>query len=168
MRVFGIDPGSLNLGWGFIEIDKQDRILKVEHGCLQWSGKEPFLQRLPKISAELGLLLEKHQPQVTVIEKIFLGKNVDSAFKLGHVRGVCAVQCQRVGSDIVEYTARTVKKQITGQGQAEKQVVQSFLYHQLKPSEKFLTQDASDALALAFCHILQDSVQRRMGRMREL
>ena len=111
-------------------------------------------------------LISKHQPEVAVIEKIFLGKNVDSAFKLGHIRGICAVECQKVGAKIVEITPRTVKKQITGSGSAEKELVRNFLYRQLGIKEDTSkTLDASDALALAFCHILQDSISLKVRGM---
>ncbi len=165
MRVLGIDPGSLFLGWGFIETTKDLEISSVQHGCLKAHNRHDFLARLPLLAQQLDNLVTELRPSVTVIEKIFLGKNVDSAFKLGHVRGLCAVQCQKYGSPVVEYSARTVKKQITGSGSAEKNVVQNFLYQQLKITQNFESQDASDALALAFCHVLQDSVNRKFQRI---
>ncbi len=165
MRVLGIDPGSLNLGWGFIETQNDQRVTQVQHGCLKANPRHDFLQRLPFLAQELDLIIRELKPEVTVIEKIFLGKNVDSAFKLGHVRGVCAVQCQKEGSVVVEYTARAVKKQITGSGSAEKTLVQNFLYRQLNIADPFKSEDASDALALAFCHVLLDSVNKKFQRL---
>lgn len=167
MKVLGIDPGTLNLGWGFIEVDKNQTVRQVDHGCFAVSAKAPFFERLHFLQKGLKELVAVHQPEFAVIEKIFLGKNVDSAFKLGHIRGICAVECQEVGAQVVEYTPRVVKKQITGSGNAEKIVVQNFITRQLKLSKKIETWDASDALALAFCHILQDSVRHRLNRMRE-
>lgn len=157
MKVLGIDPGTLNLGWGFIEVGPDGKWRQIDHNCINVKPKTPFFERLHLLQEQLDLLLAQYQPQYAVIEKIFLGKSVDSAFKLGHIRGVCATRCVAQGAQIVEYTPRTVKKQITGSGSAEKLVVQNFLYQHLKlrPSGKSL--DASDALALAFCHIMLDS-----------
>ena len=166
MKVLGIDPGTVNLGWGFIEVNKKLQCQRVEHDCFNMPGKMSFFERLHGLSDCLAELVACYQPDVAVIEKIFLGKNVDSAFKLGHIRGACAVRCREAGAEVVEYTPRTVKKQITGTGSADKLIVQKFLYQQLaiKPSGKSL--DASDALALAFCHILQDSVRLKQQGVR--
>ncbi len=166
MKVLGIDPGTLNLGWGFIEMDQKNKFHRIEHDTLYAPTRLPFFERLHVLNQALAELVQTYQPDVAVIESIFLGKSVDSAFKLGHIRGVCAAQCQGVGAAVVEYSPRTVKKQITGSGSAEKMVVQQFLYQQLglKASQKSL--DATDALALAFCHLLQDSVKIKSRGMR--
>ena len=158
MKVLGIDPGTLNLGWGFIESGKNNKWQCVAHDSLHASSKIPFYERLHVLDQGLSKVLELYKPEVAVIEKIFLGKSVDSAFKLGHIRGVCAARCHAYGVEVVEYGARTVKKQITGSGSAEKEVVRQFLYQQLGLREAGKTLDATDALALAFCHFLQDSV----------
>lgn len=169
MKVFGIDPGTLQLGWGMIEIDDSKKLLRVEHGCLVAPAKLDFITRIGILGEGLQELMRQFSPDVAVIEKIFLGKNVDSAFKLGHVRGICAVECQRQGARVFEYAARTVKKQITGSGSAEKTLVRNFLYRQLNinsAEDKGL--DATDALALAFCHILQDSVNNKLKNLERI
>lgn len=165
MKVLGIDPGTLNLGWGYIETDSANNIVRIDHECLSVSAKTPFLTRLHHLDTALELIIEKFQPEVTVIEKIFLGKNVDSAFKLGHIRGVCVVKCQLRGSSIVEYSPTTVKKQVTGAGNADKILVKNLLYRQLGLAENGKALDASDALALAFCHIVQNGMQQRFGEV---
>ena len=169
MKVFGIDPGTLQLGWGMIEIDDSKKLLRVEHGCLSAPAKMGFISRIGLLGEGIQALMQQFEPDVAVIEKIFLGKNVDSAFKLGHIRGICAVECQKQGAQVVEYSARTVKKQITGSGSAEKFLVRNLLYRQLNikvTEDKGL--DASDALALAFCHILQDSVSHKLKNMERI
>ena len=165
MKVIGIDPGSVHLGWGIIEVDSGMKIRGVQFGVLHAKPKDTFYQRLFHLSSQLSQILCDHEPQVAVIERIFLGKNVDSAFKLGHIRGMCAVECQGRGLEIQEYAARTVKKQITGSGNSDKLTVQNFLSQQLRVQLNNETFDASDALALALCHVLNHSVQQRIIRM---
>ncbi len=166
MKVLGIDPGTLNLGWGFIESDTSKGFKQVEHGSFHVPAKLPLYERLHVLSESMGELIEKLQPEVAVIEKIFLGKSVDSAFKLGHIRGICAAHCQAVGAQIVEYSPRTVKLQITGSGGADKDIVKRFLYQQLGLSSQGQSLDATDALALAFCHVLHNSVKTKQQGMR--
>lgn len=104
---------------------------------------------------------------MTVIENIFLGKNADSAFKLGHIRGICLMFASKSQSEIIEYAAKTVKKGITGSGAASKEQVQMLLYALLglrgavASSEKI---DASDALSLAYYHAKQIETEQNMAR----
>lgn len=166
MKILGIDPGTLHLGWGIIETNSSGAVVRVDHGCLSAPAKMNFIERIGVLGELVQELISREQPDTAVIEKIFLGKNVDSAFKLGHIRGVCAVECQKQRAKIVEYSPRTVKKQITGSGSAEKALVRNFLYRQLGIKEDpKKTLDASDALALAFCHIMQDSVTLKVRGM---
>ena len=163
--MIGIDPGSVHLGWGLIEVDTGMEIRAVQFGVLHAKPKNPFYQRLFHLSSQLKEVLCAHKPHVAVIERIFLGKNVDSVFKLGHIRGMCAVECQGQGLEIQEYAARTVKKQITGSGNSDKFIVQNFLSQQLRVQLDSETFDASDALALAFCHVLNHNMRQRITRM---
>lgn len=163
--MIGIDPGSVHLGWGILELGSGMKIRDVQFGVLHAKPRDSFYQRLFQLSSQLKGVLCANKPQVAVIERIFLGKNVDSAFKLGHIRGMCAVECQGRGLEIQEYAARTVKKQITGSGNSDKLTVQNFLSQQLGVRLNRETFDASDALALALCHVLNHSIQQRISRM---
>src|SRR5690606_34206106 len=89
-------------------------------------------------------------PSAVVIERIFLGRNADSAFKLGHARGVCLQAAAAAGVEVFEYAARHVKKAVTGSGAAEKEHVKLIVENLLGIRTEFL--DASDALALAVTH----------------
>ncbi len=166
MKVLGIDPGTLNLGWGFIESKDGKSWQQVEHGSLHVPQKMPFYERLHVLDEGLAEIFKTYSPDAAVIEKIFLGKSVDSAFKLGHIRGVCAARCGRHGVEVVEYGPRTVKMQITGSGGADKAVVRQFLYQQLGLKKTNKSLDATDALALAFCHFLHNSIRSKHKGMR--
>ncbi len=161
MIILGIDPGTQVLGYGLIR--KTPRGLEhIDHGHLQIAEKLDFTERLGIMAQRVAKLIEDVKPDVAVIEKIFLGRNVDSAFKLGHIRGVCIYEAIKAGAAVAEYTPRVVKQSITGSGSATKEQVQLLLYSQLqiRPSNKSL--DASDALALAFHHGSQIDVLRKL------
>ena len=164
MRILGIDPGTKQLGWGILEVQQQ-KIIAVDHGCFKAPAKQAFMERLENLASEVHQLVHKKKPDVAAIEKIFMGKNVDSAFKLGHIRGICVVECQRVGAQVFEYSPREVKKSITGSGGSDKSVLRQYLYSQLGVVESGHSLDASDALAIAFCHHLQDQVRQRLRPM---
>jgi crossover junction endodeoxyribonuclease RuvC len=111
-----------------------------------------FYDRLAILAGEIETLIDKVQPDIVVVERIFLGKNADSAFKLGHVRGVAVSLALKAGCKFVEYAARAVKKGVTGNGAASKEQVQVILYAALGLKGTPAKLDASDALALAFYH----------------
>ena len=95
------------------------------------------------------------------MEKLFFGKNADSAFKLGHVRGVVLALAEKNNCELGEYAARYVKKNITGNGGATKENVR-FMVCQLLGLKDTLTFDEADALALALSRIQQIDVNRKI------
>jgi crossover junction endodeoxyribonuclease RuvC len=122
------------------------------------------------IAREIEALIERLQPDIVVVERIFLGRNADSAFKLGHVRGVAVAAAVRAGCLFIEYAARAVKKGVTGNGAASKEQVQVILFAALGLKGKIAKLDASDALALAFYHARTMEVadaRSNTGRLRK-
>ncbi len=160
MKILGIDPGSQVTGFGLLEsFDGRNKVLT--HGIIQLKKEtENFNERIFLLSQNLDILLTKYQPEIVVIEKIFLGKNPDSAFKLGHARGVCIQKAMEHKAKVYEYSTREVKKGITGSGGADKIQVNEVLKHLLGlKSIDYL--DASDALALAFHHSTRIEINRK-------
>jgi crossover junction endodeoxyribonuclease RuvC len=145
--ILGIDPGSQITGFGVVEIAYK-RMRHVTHGVIQLNSKDEFPLKMKELGEGLREILQKYQPQQVVIEKIFLGKNADSAFKLGHARGVAMYEAANQNCQVLEYATRVVKKGITGNGGASKDEVLSCLLRLLK-IKAISRIDASDALALA-------------------
>jgi crossover junction endodeoxyribonuclease RuvC len=158
ITIFGIDPGTRTLGFGWIEIDVHNLEIVVSRGCgvIEATSRTPSQNTVPMrltlIMRELGLIFAQRQPTVVVVEKVFLGKNVDSAFVLGQARGVVLALAAGTGATIREESAKTAKKSVTGRGSAEKTEVRSMLGRLLAMSEELesLPIDASDGLALAY------------------
>lgn len=150
--IFGIDPGSERTGYGCIQSDgRRHRLL--ECGSLSAGAEASFPERLQAIHEGLASLLARHRPDCVAIENIFHAKNVRSALKLGHARGVALLAASASGAQIVEYTPAEIKRAVVGFGRAEKrqvgQMVKLLLGLEAPPSPH----DAADALAVAICHI---------------
>jgi crossover junction endodeoxyribonuclease RuvC len=148
--ILGIDPGSQVTGFGVVQCEG-GQIWHMSHGVIVAPAKLTFHQRLGIIASELEILFAKIKPDITVIERIFLGKNADSAFKLGHARGLAVANAARAESEIIEYATRSIKKGVTGNGGATKEQVQLVLFS-LLGIKGAAPADASDALALAYHH----------------
>jgi crossover junction endodeoxyribonuclease RuvC len=147
--VLGIDPGSRFLGYGVVA--RSSGLQGWQHlasGVITLPANEALPARLAKLSLELAKTLQQFQPNLAVVEKVFLGKNVASAFVLGHARGVVFSELGKCGITVQEYATREVKKGIAGHGAADKKQLQVFLKQLLKV-DHFVRDDASDALALA-------------------
>lgn len=157
--ILGIDPGSRVTGFGAIKVHKLNRpnltsIEVVSFGVIQLNEKASFPIRMRELGESLHQVFLKLKPDGVAIEKIFLGKSADSAFKLGHARGVAMYEAALHDAEIFEYATRVVKKSITGRGGADKAEVQ-MMVQRLLGIDKIKRLDASDALALAIHHSYQ-------------
>ncbi len=160
--ILGLDPGSHHTGFGVIAFENS-KLKYIEHGVLSAPSSLGFLSRIEIIGREVANLVERIKPDTSVVEKIFLGKNADSAFKLGHMRGICLFEALKAKCEVVEYAARSIKKGITGSGASSKEQVQMMLYAALEiRANQALKLDASDALALAFYHARHLEFQKRL------
>ena len=163
IRILGIDPGSRVVGLGLIEV-RDGRMDAVSYGVIDVRSEGVLSRRLAAIAKGISLHLIESAPHCIVLEKIFLGKNVDSAFTLGHARGVIVAEAARVGISILEYEARIVKKGIAGNGNATKEQVQRMVMSLLRVS-KVEPLDASDALGLACHHAMTLEARKRFSQL---
>lgn len=159
--VLGVDPGSRITGFGLVRVHR-GQLEHVSHGVIVMDTESSFAARMMELGSAFRELVEKYHPDQVAIEKIFLGKNADSVFKLGHARGVVMYESMRGGAEVFEYATRLVKKGVTGNGGATKEQVQAVLKALLRiPSINRL--DASDALAMA-CHHAYEMQKRQLLR----
>jgi crossover junction endodeoxyribonuclease RuvC len=161
--ILGLDPGSRHTGYGLIEVDA-DRLAHVTHGIIHLNEKWPMFERLRVLHLELGEIFQRFTIKSAAIEKIFFGKNADSAFKLGHARGVCLLAAALNHATVAEYAARFVKKSVTGSGAADKSQVQLMICTLLRIPSKEIGFDATDALSLAVTHARMREVETRMRK----
>ena len=152
MKIFGIDPGSERTGYGCVETDGRCHQL-IACGAITATAGDPFPQRLARIHRELAALLAAHRPECVAVESLFHAVNARSALKLGHARGVAILAAVEAGCDVVEYTPAEVKRAVVGYGRAEKHQVQQMIKLLLGLAKVPTPHDASDALAVAICHL---------------
>jgi crossover junction endodeoxyribonuclease RuvC len=152
MRVLGVDPGTLTSGYGMV-VEEDHKLFHVVSGGISPSAKQPFPRRLKKIYEELEKIIDKHRPHVVVIEDLFVSKNIKSALKLGHARGVAILAAMNAGLPVFEYSPLEVKQAVVGHGKAEKKQVQLMVKALLELPKVPHPADAADALAAAICHI---------------
>jgi crossover junction endodeoxyribonuclease RuvC len=150
--VFGVDPGSLRTGYGCIDTDGSRHRL-VACGAITTRPGADFPEKLLTIYQELGRLLKQHRPDCVAVESVFHATNVRSALRLGHARGVALLAAVEGGYPLVEYAPAAIKQAVVGYGRAEKRQVGEMVRLLLGLSQVPEPHDASDALAVAICHI---------------
>jgi crossover junction endodeoxyribonuclease RuvC len=152
MKIFGIDPGSERTGYGCIESDGSRHRLVI-CGALAAPSQSSFPDRLSAIHAGLTRLLAEHRPDCIAVENVFHAKNVRSALKLGHARGVALLAASQAGVTVIEYAPAEIKRAVVGFGRAEKHQVGQMIKLLLGLDSVPTPHDAADALAVAVCHV---------------
>jgi crossover junction endodeoxyribonuclease RuvC len=152
VRVFGIDPGSGRTGYGCVDSDGRRHQL-VLCGAVRAGVGATFPDQLSIIYRSLSALLAEHRPECVVIESIFYAVNARSALKLGHARGVAMLAATEAGIPVIEYTPAEIKRAVVGYGRAEKAQVGQMVKLLLRLDKVPTPHDASDALAIAICHL---------------
>lgn len=155
MRVLGIDPGSINCGYGLIqktEVRSQKLEIKyLSSGRVVLPAKAPLHKRLKDLYLSLSEMISEYKPDEIVIEKMFFAKGIKAALSFGHTRGVVLLAAALADIPIYEYSALEVKKAVVGYGRADKNQVQKMVQEILKIKNS-LSPDSADALAVALCH----------------
>lgn len=150
----GIDPGTLVLGYGIIEVEGQ-KLKLLSMGVIKLDKYEDPLHKLKVIYEKVQGLIENYHPNSCAIETPFYGKNVQSMLKLGRAQGVAIASALTGGVEVFEYSPKKIKQSVTGNGNSSKEQVaammQRLIGFEIQP--KFL--DATDGLAAAVCHHFQ-------------
>lgn len=152
--ILGIDPGTLVMGYGIIRVQGQ-QVSLVDLGVLKPGKAKEGLKRLQLIYETVSGLVRQYKPTDFAIEAPFFGKNVQSMLKLGRAQGVAMAAALQFDLPVTEYAPKKVKQSVTGNGNATKDQVARMLQALFQIEDTPKQYDATDALAVAFCHHLQ-------------
>jgi len=152
MRVLGIDPSLQSTGFGIVE-EYAGRLLPIAYGVIKPTAKLPLHLKLAEIKSELEELIRAYGPAEASVENPFYAQNMKTALLLGQVRGAVLIAVAGAGCGLAEYSALEIKKAVTGYGQADKEQVRTMVRSLLGIDDDRIPLDASDALAVAICHL---------------
>jgi crossover junction endodeoxyribonuclease RuvC len=150
MIVLGIDPGTARLGYGVIDTTGGAPAM-IDYGIAETFPTDAMPDRLLQIYGNIRLLLNDHDPDVMVVEKLFFARNVTTAIAVGQARGVVLLAAAERGIPVREYTPSEIKQSIVGYGKADKAQVQEMVRVILGLDHIPRPDDAADALAIAIC-----------------
>lgn len=173
MIILGIDPGTATTGYGVIKIpdDILSREFKYDIELISYGNistpKERLMQdRLNMIYSELSNVIKKYKPDQMVCEMLFFGANTRTAIMVGQARGVIMLTASQHKIPFQDYTGLQVKLLVAGSGRADKNQVhdgvRKFLGTRGRKRNRLKVNwkgghldDATDALAIAICHVLK-------------
>lgn len=162
MYVIGLDPGSRYTGYGIVKKNGQD-LQHVTSGRINAVKAGEFADRLEVIYDALSDILSEFPCAAAAMESIFTGRNAMSSLKLGHARGVSLLALRHAELDVSEYAPAKVKQAVAGSGRARKEDVARMVKLVLEIPDAKLSEDASDALAVAICHCQMLDFERRLA-----
>jgi crossover junction endodeoxyribonuclease RuvC len=158
MIILGIDPGTATTGYGILEVDGVD-MNALEFGLIETSKDGTPEKRLEIIHTQMLFLFDKFKPDIMAIEKVFFAANARTAIRVGQAQGVMLLSAASMNVPVVEYAPGTIKKLISGDGRADKKMMQQALRKvfgakvRSKAYKKTHFDNAADALAVALCHV---------------
>jgi len=155
MKILGIDPGTATIGTGVIECDGTN-ISAIDFGWIETSKDDGVGKRLVKIHKEMKELIQKHQPDVVAIEKLFFFINAKTAMAVAESIGVIKLAAESEGTKVESYAPLQIKLVVAGSGRADKKMVKAAVRSILKvrspKKKKTHFDDLCDALAVAICY----------------
>lgn len=153
--ILGIDPGTRLMGYALIEVEGNKAKL-ITMDVLSLLKIQSHELRIKKIFDTTRQIIDTHHPDFLAIEAPFYGKNVQSMLKLGRAQGVAIAAALARDIPFCEYEPRRVKQSVTGNGAASKEQVAAMMQRLLNFREMPQHLDATDALAVAYCHFLNN------------
>ena len=151
MRVLGIDPGTLNMGYGIVD-EENGEVSLIDCGVFSLSSKIPVEQRLSTLYQRINDILARYLPDEVAIEEPFVADNARSALALGRAQAIAILAAANMKLPIFRYSPAEVKLQVTSYGNSSKEQVKEMVRIQLKLDKPIKSSDAADALAVAICH----------------
>ncbi|MSQ32607.1 MAG: crossover junction endodeoxyribonuclease RuvC [Dehalococcoidia bacterium] len=178
MIVLGVDPGTIQMGYGVIKSDDQ-RLSYIDCGVLKAPAKVPMEERLYMMFLKLKDVIEKYHPGEAAIERPFVSKNAQSAIAIGQAQAVAILAAQEKGLTVFQYTPSKVKQSATNYGGSTKDQVQRMVWLQLDATAGTKvggsaglgypfteTFDPTDALAVAICHTYELRLANSLAQLK--
>jgi len=165
MVIFGIDPGTVNTGYGVIRVSGNSMVW-VDCGVIRTDAKSTMPAKLACIHTGLIDKMRFYKPDRVCVEEAFYAKNVHTTLVLGQARGVALLAAVQSGAEVAEYSPREIKKSVVGNGNAQKDQVEFMIKKMLALPKNEYHADAYDALAAAVCDFQHYAFSKTLTTMK--
>jgi crossover junction endodeoxyribonuclease RuvC len=156
VRVLAVDPGLTRCGLAAVDGRAGRRVDLVAVDVVRTPAHADLAARLLGIGEAVEGWLEQVRPDVVAVERVFSQHNVRTVMGTAQAAGVAVLAAARLGIPVALHTPSEVKAAVTGSGRAGKEQVATMVTRILRLPAAPTPADASDALALAICHLWRD------------
>lgn len=163
MRVLGVDPGLTRCGVGVVDGAPGRRVSLVRVEVVRTSADLDLASRLLAIEQGIEAILDATQPDAVAVERVFAQHNVRTVMGTAQAGALAIAAAARRGIPVALHTPSEVKAAVTGQGRADKDQVALMVMRLLGLDTMPKPADASDALALAICHLWRGDSSARLA-----
>ena len=159
--ILGIDPGSRNTGYAILT-EENNKLVALRCDVLKMAHMDDHSDRLQFIFEEVSKIIASFNPDTCAVETPIYGVDPLAMLKLGRAQAAAMLAITNHDIGVTEYYPKQVKKSITGNGNASKEQVAFMLRKTVDLPDEKLSKDATDALAVAWCHLMkQNSFNRQ-------
>jgi crossover junction endodeoxyribonuclease RuvC len=162
VRVLGVDPGLTRCGVGVVDGAPGRPLVLVDVDVVRTSADLALPQRLAAIERELDAWVQRVEPDVVAVERVFSQHNVRTVMGTAQASAVAMLVAARRGLPVALHTPSEVKAAVSGNGRADKAQVALMVTRLLRLDVAPRPADASDALALAICHVWRGGAVGRL------
>lgn len=156
--ILGIDPGSRFTGYAILT-EENGSLVALRCDVLKMSDIEDHSDRLKYIFDNLCAIIKSNKPTQCAVETPIYGVDPQATLKLGRAQAAAILAIKHCGLEVTEYYPKVVKKAITGNGNAAKDQVAYMLSKMVRLPDEKLKNDATDALAVAWCHMMKGNLR---------
>ncbi len=148
MKIIAIDPGYDRLGVAIMRKNHNNEVSLICSQCLITENNHSFSERMMFIGERVSELLDTHKPEAIAIETLFFNKNIKTALKVAHVRGILIYLALLHDCALYEYGPQEIKVSVTGYGKSDKVAVISMVKKLIPNAPKKAIDDEYDAIAV--------------------
>jgi len=160
--VLGIDPGLTRCGYAILRPGRSG-VEALALGVVRTDPSAALGDRLLELAVEIDRLLDERRFEGIAVERVFFQNNARTAMSVAQASGVVLTAAARRGIAVADYTPSQVKRAVAGSGTATKAAVRAMVQRRLGLAEVRGPADASDAAAVALCHLASAPLARSIA-----
>jgi crossover junction endodeoxyribonuclease RuvC len=134
----------------------------VDVDVVRTPASMPVPERLVAIEQRLDDWVRRVEPDAVAVERVFSQHNLRTVMGTAQASAVAMLVAARHGLPVALHTPSEVKAAVSGSGRADKAQVALMVTRLLHLDVTPRPADASDALALAICHVWRGGATARL------
>jgi len=164
MRVLGVDPGLTRCGLAIVDELPGRKVSLKTVMVFRTDAKSELSQRLLELDEALVKVIKEFKPDSVAVEQVFSQHNLKSVMGTAQAAGLAILNAAKANCEVSTYTPTQVKASVTGSGKADKRQMGRMIQKICNLSSPLSPPDASDAVALAVCHLWRNSTVEKIKK----